>query len=136
MSDEVSTGQEYRTGFPRPHRVFTVFGVRKNPCEGPVKESDVRISVSEELREFVRAHGGRLYVWTSTHRCCTGPLTLLEASTTPPPHANGRFRREDAGGLDLFLALGHRAAPEELVLELKGRRGKVAAYWNDRAWVD
>jgi hypothetical protein len=41
----------------------------------------------------------------------------------------------DAGGFELLLDLGGQRLPEELVLELRGRRKKLAAFWNDQAWV-
>jgi hypothetical protein len=41
----------------------------------------------------------------------------------------------DAGGFALLLDLGGQRLPEELVLELRGRRKKLAAFWNGQAWV-
>ena len=46
-----------------------------------------------------------------------------------------RFRRIDAGGFELLLDLGGQSLPEELVLELRGRRRRIAAFWNGQAWV-
>ena len=95
----------------------------------------MKITATDWVRELVREQGGRLYVWTSVHGCCTGKLTLLEAGTERPPGAQRRFREIDAGGYALMLDLSARPVPAELVLELRGRRKKIAAFWNDQAWV-
>ena len=79
--------------------------------------------------------GGRLYVWTSEHRCCTGPLVLLESGSEPPKGEARDFRAHDGGGYEVLLDMGARRQPDELVLELRGRRRKVVAFWNDQAWV-
>ena len=82
----------------------------------------------------VRERGGRLYVWTSAHRCCSGSLVLLETGSEPPKGAERPFRTCDVGGYEVLLDLGGRRLPDELVLELRGRRRSVA-FWNDQAWV-
>jgi len=87
------------------------------------------------VSEFVRARGGRLYVWTSLHRCCTGQLRLLETGTEAPPGAARRFRAVDVGGYELSVDLGGAPLPDELVLELRGRGKEVAAFWSGQAWV-
>jgi hypothetical protein len=94
-----------------------------------------KITAAAAVGELVRKRGGRLYVWTSAHRCCAGALTLLEAATERPPGAGRQFRAVDAGGFELLLDPGARPAPDELVLEFKGRRRKIVAFWNDQAWV-
>ena len=45
------------------------------------------------------------------------------------------FRAYDAGGYEVLLDMGGRRLPDELVLELRGRRRSVVAFWNDQAWV-
>ena len=95
----------------------------------------MKITAADGVRDFVRGRGGRLYVWTSAHRCCSGSLTLLEAGSERPRGAERRFREIDAGGFELLLDVGARPVPEELVLELRGRGKKIAAFWNDQAWV-
>jgi hypothetical protein len=102
----------------------------------------MRIRATEEAAAAVRERGGRLYVWTSAHRCCTGPLVYLETGAEPPKGEARRFRTFDAGGFEVMLDAGARRLPDELVLELRGRRGrrggrgKVAAFWDDKACVD
>ena len=95
----------------------------------------MKITTADGVTDLVRERGGRLYVWTSSHRCCSGALTLLETGTESPQGAERRFREIDAGGFELLIDLGARRAPEELVLELRSRRKKIAAFWNDQAWV-
>ena len=95
----------------------------------------MNITASDTVRDLVRERGGALYVWTCSHRCCSGPLTLLEAGTERPAGAAWRFRRIDAGGFELLLDLGGQSLPEELVLELRGRRRRITAFWNGQAWV-
>ena len=94
------------------------------------------IRAADEVTAFVRERGGTLYVWTSTHRCCTGPLTLLDAATEAPRRGTHGFRHVAAGSYDVLLDIGRRRAPRELVLELDRRRTKVLAYWDDVALVE
>jgi hypothetical protein len=96
----------------------------------------MKITAKDGVEGLVREQGGRLYVWTRVHGCCSGKLTLLETSTERPPGAERLFRETEAGGFDLMLDVGARPAPEELVLELRGRHKEIAAFWNDQAWVD
>ena len=95
----------------------------------------MRIRATDEVAAAVRERGGRLYVWTSAHRCCSGPLVLLETASEPPKGAEHLFRSYDAGGYEVLLDMGRRRSPDELVLELRGRRRSVVAFWNDQAWV-
>ncbi|HEY5168396.1 MAG TPA: hypothetical protein VIK03_03235 [Thermoleophilia bacterium] len=95
----------------------------------------MRIRATDEVAAAVRERGGRLYVWTSSHRCCTGPLVLLETASEPPKDGAREFRAHEAGGYQVLLDMGGRRLPDELVLELQGRRRKVVAFWNDQAWV-
>jgi hypothetical protein len=96
----------------------------------------VDIRASDGVAAFVAERGGSLYVWTSTHRCCSGPLTLLETAVEAPGRGSHAFRRVASGGFDVLLDTGRRRAPRELVLELNRRRTKVNAYWDDVAFVD
>jgi hypothetical protein len=95
----------------------------------------MKIRATDEVAAAVRERGGRLYVWTSAHRCCTGPLVFLEAAFAPPEDGAREFRAHDAGGYEVLLDMGGRRPPDELVLELRGRRRKVVAFWNGQAWV-
>lgn len=95
----------------------------------------MRVVASEEVREYVAAHGGALYVSALRHRCCSGAMTTLDASTKAPADASG-YRNLAADGLPLwFRAGGQGEEPEELVIEMKGlRRRHPVAYWNGCAY--
>jgi hypothetical protein len=85
---------------------------------------------SPEVPDLVRGRGGRLFVWTELKRCCGGGITYLRTGTDP---ARGRaFHRIEADGFELWLAASASDPPDELHLEVKGRRGRkrVEAYWN------
>jgi len=94
----------------------------------------VRLVISREALDFVRERGGSLYVSPRSRRCCHGALTWLEASTEPDERVD--FRRADADELELYLPATLGRSPDELHLELRGRRRKrVEAYWNGCAFV-
>jgi hypothetical protein len=82
-----------------------------------------------EVVSLVRERGGRLYVWTEARRCCGGGMKYLSTGTEP---ARGReFRRVDVDGFALLFDAGRMGPPDELVLDVRGRRRKrVEAYWN------
>jgi hypothetical protein len=92
------------------------------------------VLASRGVVDLVRERGGRLFVWTSAHRCCGGGLTSLATGGAPEP---GRtFRRVDADGFELYLDPGRMGPPDALHLELKGlRRKRIEAYWNGCAFV-
>ena len=101
---------------------------------------DMKVLASTAAQAFVRANGGRLYVWFEPRRCCSGGFTFLGASTEAPqrlrPGAPAEFRREPADGFELWMATGAKALPDELHIELRGwRRSRVEAYWNGCGWV-
>lgn len=99
------------------------------------EDQPLRIIASDDVREFVRQHGGRLYVWATDHRCCRGLLTLLDADTRQPENWNERSEWAPAAGFEVYLDAGWHGRPEELVLELSWGRRKVRAYWNGCAYV-
>ena len=96
--------------------------------------TDVEIVAPDEVRDFVAAHGGRLFVWVAAHRGMLYVPCLLEASLEPPHKRDLSFRRLKAPGFDLYFEGTQRAWPK--VLELALRRGRrVEAYWNGMAWI-
>jgi hypothetical protein len=95
----------------------------------------VQVVASDELRAFVADRGGMLYVRTRTGRCCSGPLTVLDA-TTDTPEDLVPYRRVEGEGLVVLLRSGGRPDPDELVLTVAGRRRPhPCAYWNGCALV-
>ena len=93
----------------------------------------VRVIAGPDVAYRVQVEGGKLFVWARTSRCCGGRLTFLEASTEPP----GReFRRVGGEDFDVFLDARLGRTPDELHVELHGRRRpRLAAYWDGCAYV-
>ena len=65
--------------------------------------TDVEIVAPDEVRDFVAAHGGRLFVWVSTHPGMLFVPCLLETSLEPPRKRDLSFRRVTAPGFELYL---------------------------------
>ncbi len=81
------------------------------------------------VADAIRERGGKLFVRTDARRCCGGGITYLV--TAPEPEPGRTYRRFDAEGFELFLDPGGRVAPDELHLDVRGRRRKrIEAYWN------
>jgi hypothetical protein len=96
--------------------------------------TEVRLVATDEALEFLRERGGQLYVWTRTHRCCHGGLTVVESATEPPGEAG--FRRVASDGVDVYVPDALHRLPSELHLTLhRFPRRHVRAYWNGCAWV-
>jgi hypothetical protein len=95
----------------------------------------MRILASDEVRTLVHEHGGRLYVWTTGHGCCASSVRFLAADTTRPRAWKARSAPVDAGGFELFLDAGVHGLPDELTLEVKGRKRKIRAFWNGCAYI-
>ena len=85
---------------------------------------------SARVIDAIRERGGALYVWPRKARCCGGTITL-EAATNPPDKV---FRRVEAAGIDVFIAVG-MMEPESLHVEIS-RQGRIRAFWNGLAWVE
>ena len=93
----------------------------------------MRVVASDEAVARIAELGGRLYVWPRSGRCCVHGLAWLEAG--PEPRAGFEFEPVPTDGFDLFLAR-MAALPEELNIDVTGFRGRrVAAYWDNCAWV-
>jgi hypothetical protein len=94
----------------------------------------MRVVSSEQVRSYVEAHGGVLYVNAHRRQCCSGSMTVLDSSTREPSDTTG-YRAFDSGGLALRLFTGGAGEPDELVIEMKGlRRKRPVAYWNGCAF--
>jgi len=94
--------------------------------------TDVEIVAPEDVRDFVAARGGRLFVWISVHRGVRCTLCLLETSLEHPK-GDLCFRRILAPGFDLYLEATQRIWPKTMEFALRRRR--VVAYWNGLAWI-
>ena len=73
--------------------------------------TDVQIVAPDEVRDFVAARGGRLYVWILVHRGVRCTLCLLETSLEHPRKGDLYFRRICAPGFDLYLEATQRIWP-------------------------
>ncbi len=94
----------------------------------------MKIVARPEVAELIRQRGGRLYVWTDPHKCCSGNMTYLLTGSEPP---RGRECRPfDAEGFELYFDPGRMDPPDELHLDIRGWRKKhVEAYWNGCAFA-
>jgi hypothetical protein len=94
----------------------------------------MRINTSDEVRAYVRSHGGVLYVNAHRRRCCSGSLTVLDTSTREPTD-QAAYRMFDAGDMSVRLRTGGPEEPDELVIEMRGLgRKRPVAYWNGCAF--
>jgi hypothetical protein len=92
--------------------------------------ASVEVLVSETAKEYIRAHGGAVFVRAHAHHCCSGSLTLLDTKTDPPRDL-AHFESVDAGDVDAWFHGGTSGRPDQLVIELRGvfKRHPVA-YWD------
>jgi hypothetical protein len=111
------------------------FGCMRAPARS-LKEchhGGVRIVVSDPATAAIHERGGRLYVWLRPSRCCRGAATLATA-TTPP--AGKQFRKDETTtSFDLYLPTHLTHLPDELHVDVRGRKHRIEAYWNGCAWV-
>ena len=95
----------------------------------------MKVLASPQAVRFVQERGGSLFVWADVARCCTGPLTFLQASTESPGPQR-EFRRMEGDAFQLLLDVGARALPDEIHVDMKGWPTKrVRAYWNGCAYA-
>jgi hypothetical protein len=94
----------------------------------------VDTAISDAARDYVKAHGGRLFVRAHAHRCCHGAVTLLDSTTETPSDADD-FVDVGADGIEVRFHGQRAGEPHELVIELRGvwRRHPVA-YWDGCAF--
>lgn len=109
----------------------------------------MKVVTSAAAEDYIRQHGGEVWVWLDPHRGVVGSHVWLEAHCEPPrasrrtsftrssrrPH---RFREIDAGAFRLHVDWGRKDPPDELHLDRKGwRKGtqRLEAYWNGCVFV-
>ncbi len=93
----------------------------------------MRVDVSAEANEFVRARGGRLWVWTARPRvCCASTPPYMRAATEPPPGLNlDSFSPVDTAELEIWFRSPGDRRPDTLEIAMHGRRRpQVEAYWD------
>jgi hypothetical protein len=92
------------------------------------------VTASPELRSFVEAHGGSLYVRTQYHRGCRG-VALLWASVRAPASV-AAYELFVVDGIFVHTRLPVRSRPAELALTMQGRRHRrPVASWDGCAFV-
>ena len=87
--------------------------------------------MSTQAADFVRAHGGVLWVWASYPRLrCDGMVALMHASTEPPGEI-GNFRLLAAEDVHIWFRGPGGREPEVVEIGLEGRRRPhIEAYWD------
>ncbi len=94
----------------------------------------MKVVVSRHAREFVDAHGGVVYVRSHAHRCCSGPITLLDTTVSTPADADD-FVPVAAGDVVVKFQGDQEAGPHELAIELRGVvRRHLVSYWDGCAY--
>jgi len=94
---------------------------------------DMRVDVSAEAGEFVRSHGGRLWVWAARPMmCCWGTPAYMYAATEPPAGMTGFDLVPTAtAGLQIWFRAPAGRYPDVLEIAMRGRRRpRVEAYWD------
>jgi len=94
---------------------------------------EMDVVVSDEAKDFIAARGGVVHVRSHSHRCCTGPITLLDTTTAPPedPADPGVPVGAGAAGLTVRYHGEVAAGPHVLTIELRGRRRRrLVSFWD------
>ena len=95
----------------------------------------MRVTASADAAEFIRTHGGQLFVWPAEHRSARLTLAFLQAPVDPAARAL-EFRRVETGDFLLFLHPALTTLPEELLVVLRSRRHPhIEAYWDRLAYI-
>jgi hypothetical protein len=94
----------------------------------------VEVLVSAAARNYVQARGGTVFVRTHTHRCCAGPLTMLDTTMTAPSDAD-QFESFKIDGVDVKFRGSAAGAPHQLTVDIRGiiKRHPVA-FWDGCAF--
>ncbi len=96
----------------------------------------MQLVATPEAIEYVRTHGGALFVWAVTMAYGYHEVFALEASTESPG-PDRRFRRIEAQDIAVMLDTDGRELPEELHLRMRGRwRRRIRAYWNGNSFAE
>jgi len=102
----------------------------------------MRIVTTERATEYIRAHGGAVWVWLDPHRGLVGSYVWLEAhaerpgssrrsSFTRSSRRSHRFRVYRDGDVEVHADFGRLEEPDELHLDVRGWVNKrLEAYWN------
>ncbi|MDA8076888.1 MAG: hypothetical protein M0Z40_17050 [Actinomycetota bacterium] len=88
----------------------------------------MQLHVEEAASQYVKAHGGALWVRSSRQRCCYGTTWLR--STTRRPRDAARYAPLPAEGPVTVFFLAAAGCPQRLEIKLRGvvRRRPVALW--------
>jgi hypothetical protein len=94
----------------------------------------MRVQISPEAADSIRANGGQVWIWAARPRvCCSGAPAWMHAATTEPEGVPGFTAVELPDGADLHIHFRPVAGlrPDVLEIGVTGRRRpRVAAYWD------
>ncbi len=96
----------------------------------------MEVLVSEAAAEFAGARGGVVYVRSHAHRCCSGPITLLDVTTEEPVDAEA-FVPVGTEGLTVRYLGAAEGGPHVLTIDVRGRgrrRRRLVSYWDGCAY--
>jgi hypothetical protein len=95
-------------------------------------EEAMRADVSAEAVEFVRDHGGRLWIWAAHPKvCCWGTPAYMHAATEPPELSGFCAVPSAEGDLQIWFRAPAGRFPDVLEIGMRGRRRpRVEAYWD------
>ncbi len=95
----------------------------------------MKIVADPDVLAFVRARGGRLFVWPVSMDDGHGYRGIFALETATEQPAEGRFVRFGGGDIEVLMAEDERGIPQELHLRLTGWWSKrVAAYWDGHSF--
>jgi hypothetical protein len=109
----------------------------------------MELVVSDRAADYIRDHGGQIWVWLDPHRGIVGSHVWLETHCEPPrtsrrssftrssrrPH---RFRTLETDEVTVHYDFGRMDPPEELHVDRKGWRRathRLESYWNGVIFV-
>ena len=92
---------------------------------------DLKVLASPDAAEFIRSHGGRLYVWADVMYCYGRACSAFLTAATEPPRDAHEFRRFEGGDFELLFSDGGLEAPDEVRLDLTGwHRKRISVHGN------
>ena len=96
--------------------------------------AQMQVVVTDEARSFAAGRGGVVYVRSHAHRCCAGPLTLLDTSTNVPTDG-GDFVDLPTGDVVVRYRGNPECGPHVLTVELRGAfRRRLVSFWDGCAF--
>ncbi|MHB1504234.1 MAG: hypothetical protein ACYCTL_09260 [Acidimicrobiales bacterium] len=93
----------------------------------------MQIVVTESAYSEITRTGGRLFITLRTQKCCGGATSLV-VSPACPSSPDG-FDEHVVDGITVYVKLGQRQPPREILIDVQGRHPQVQAYWDGCLWV-